>query len=484
MRTLRSITVIAAVCWLTLPAGATAQQIVLQPVASGLSNPLFVGNAGDGSNRLFIVERAGSSRCCSRARRRRRCSWTSARRCSPAASRACSASRFIRSTQRNGRFFVYLHARRRRHDRDRRVRASSADPDVRRHGRNDPAHDSASDQHEPQRRHARVRAGRLSLYRRRRRRRRQRPARTTRRTSTCCSARFCASTSMRRTAARTLSPIDNPFCRRADGATRSSRIGMRNPWRFSFDRDTGQQWVGGRRPGRARRSRHADRHRRQLRLAGLRRLRAARTTIRRSAAIPPTTSSRSSTTTTSGGRCSITGGYVYRGTQGALPARHVRLRRLLLGRNLRVERRDADACCSTPRMNISSFGEDEQRRAVRRRPRRHRQQDRADGTVRVRRVATQGDVRDCRSATDDHCHRRCRMRMAGEERRRLDDHHGGRLRQRNRHRHVHACPVCRPLEEQDRHADRRRADNQRAAVAVTNHEAVGRPDGIAVRSIR
>ena len=28
-------------------------------ISSGLTSPLFVGHAGDGSNRLFIVERAG-----------------------------------------------------------------------------------------------------------------------------------------------------------------------------------------------------------------------------------------------------------------------------------------------------------------------------------------------------------------------------------------------------------------------------------------
>jgi hypothetical protein len=36
-----------------------AQQIQLSPVVSGLASPLFVGNAGDSLNRLFIVERAG-----------------------------------------------------------------------------------------------------------------------------------------------------------------------------------------------------------------------------------------------------------------------------------------------------------------------------------------------------------------------------------------------------------------------------------------
>ena len=36
-----------------------AAELQLQVVASGLSSPLFVGHAGDGSGRLFIVERAG-----------------------------------------------------------------------------------------------------------------------------------------------------------------------------------------------------------------------------------------------------------------------------------------------------------------------------------------------------------------------------------------------------------------------------------------
>jgi Glucose / Sorbosone dehydrogenase len=36
---------------------AAAQQLL--PVVSGLSQPVFVGHAGDGSNRLFVVERAG-----------------------------------------------------------------------------------------------------------------------------------------------------------------------------------------------------------------------------------------------------------------------------------------------------------------------------------------------------------------------------------------------------------------------------------------
>jgi hypothetical protein len=46
------------VLFVFLPLWAVALQ--LDPVVvSGLSSPLFVGHAGDGSNRLFIVERGG-----------------------------------------------------------------------------------------------------------------------------------------------------------------------------------------------------------------------------------------------------------------------------------------------------------------------------------------------------------------------------------------------------------------------------------------
>jgi hypothetical protein len=43
---------------LSVPPAAVAQ-IELVPVVSGLSDPVFVGHAGDNLNRLFIVEQAG-----------------------------------------------------------------------------------------------------------------------------------------------------------------------------------------------------------------------------------------------------------------------------------------------------------------------------------------------------------------------------------------------------------------------------------------
>jgi glucose/arabinose dehydrogenase len=43
-----------------LAATAAAAQPVLVPVVGGLASPVFVTTAGDGSHRLFIVERGGA----------------------------------------------------------------------------------------------------------------------------------------------------------------------------------------------------------------------------------------------------------------------------------------------------------------------------------------------------------------------------------------------------------------------------------------
>jgi glucose/arabinose dehydrogenase len=58
MRTLRaSVAVAATLLGLSSPVLAAIQLVPV--VSSGISSPTFVGNAGDGSNRLFITERAG-----------------------------------------------------------------------------------------------------------------------------------------------------------------------------------------------------------------------------------------------------------------------------------------------------------------------------------------------------------------------------------------------------------------------------------------
>ncbi len=37
----------------------TPSNVVFREAMSGLTQPIFIANAGDGSNRLFVVERAG-----------------------------------------------------------------------------------------------------------------------------------------------------------------------------------------------------------------------------------------------------------------------------------------------------------------------------------------------------------------------------------------------------------------------------------------
>jgi glucose/arabinose dehydrogenase len=50
---------LVAVLLVAAPVAAQTPQIALQPVLTGLAEPLFVTHAGDGTNRLFVVERGG-----------------------------------------------------------------------------------------------------------------------------------------------------------------------------------------------------------------------------------------------------------------------------------------------------------------------------------------------------------------------------------------------------------------------------------------
>ena len=79
-----------------------------------------------------------------------------------------------------------------------------------------------------------VRPRRLPVVRDRRRRRGQRQSTTTRATSRARSARCCGSTRGPATRASYTVPADNPF------GTAVWAYGLRNPFRFSFDRGTGR----------------------------------------------------------------------------------------------------------------------------------------------------------------------------------------------------------------------------------------------------
>ena len=138
--------------------------------------------------------------------------------------------------------------------------------------------------------------------------------------------------------------------------------GLRNPWRFSFDRATGDVWIGdvgqnayeeidfaaagtgaGINWGWSAREGYHEYQRARRR---------------------PARATRSSRLTHSDGNCAIIGGYVYRGTRDSRAARRVRLRRQLPQRAHR-RRRNATASASRPGATsashveqLTSFGED------------------------------------------------------------------------------------------------------------------------------
>jgi hypothetical protein len=117
------------------------------------------------------------------------------------------------------------------------------------------------------------------------------------------------------------SPSKNPFAGPTAGLDEIYAFGMRNPWRFSFDRQTDQMWVGDVGQG-AREEVDTP-----IISGGNYGWRVWEGTLCREAALcgsadylAPLFDYPHST-----GRCSLTGGYVYRGAQGVVQP-HLSLR--------------------------------------------------------------------------------------------------------------------------------------------------------------
>ena len=156
-------------------------------------------------------------------------------------------------------------------------------------------------------------------------------------------------------------PRDNPFVGRAGARGEIYSYGLRNPWRFSFDRRpaTSRSATSGRTP--SRRSTSCAAAAGAGRTSAGARSRAARATrraSRRPGHVRPVIEHSHDD-----GCCSITGGYVVRDPRAAALRGPLRLRRLLQGadrvgaaRGAARARRAADRRCEVA--SLSSFGED------------------------------------------------------------------------------------------------------------------------------
>lgn len=153
------------------------------------------------------------------------------------------------------------------------------------------------------------------------------------------------------------SPPNNPFFGAIQGADEIYAYGMRNPWRWSFDRATGQLWCG-----------DVGQNNREeidiITLGGNYGWRVMEGLIcnpfyNGGVCTPPAGSILPiADYSHSGGRCSITGGYVYRGGRGAVPAGAYIYADYCTGEILTLQGTTQTVQLDTTH-NITSFGEDE-----------------------------------------------------------------------------------------------------------------------------
>jgi glucose/arabinose dehydrogenase len=153
------------------------------------------------------------------------------------------------------------------------------------------------------------------------------------------------------------SPVDNPFFGATQGADEIYAIGMRNPFRFSFDRGTGQLWVAD--VGQSAReeidivTRGGNYGWRVM--EGM----ICNPAFNGGVCTPPAGSILPIFDYShSGGRCSITGGYVYRGARSAVPTASYIYADYCTGEIWQLLSGTNTLLLDTT-LNITSFGEDE-----------------------------------------------------------------------------------------------------------------------------
>jgi glucose/arabinose dehydrogenase len=151
------------------------------------------------------------------------------------------------------------------------------------------------------------------------------------------------------------SPPDNPFFGATAGRDEIFAVGLRNPFRFSFDRATGQLFAGDVGQG----------VREEIDVItrggnyGWRVFEGTRcTNLGPAACNPANYQPPVGEYEHAGGRCSVTGGYVYRGTRGTLPTGAYIFGDFCTGEMFLLQG-TAQTFLQDTSLNISSFGEDE-----------------------------------------------------------------------------------------------------------------------------
>jgi glucose/arabinose dehydrogenase len=326
-------------------------QIQLTPIVSGLSSPLFVGHAGDGTNRLFIVEQGGTIRVLQPGASTTTVFLNITSKVLAGGERGLLGLAFHPQYISNGRFFVFytragdgalVIAEYKRSsninvaDTAEKILLVILHPTNANHNGGMLAFgpdgnlyigvgDGGSSYDPPN--NAQTKSSLLGKI-----------------------LRIDVNTT---TGYR--SPSSNPFVNE-DGRDEIFALGMRNPWRFSFDRSTGQQWVAD--VGQGARE-EVDTPIVNGGNYGWRVYEGnACTNTDPAKCIPSNYIFPVFEYTHSGSRCSITGGYVYRGSQGALPSGTYVYADFCTG-EIFSWNGSAQTLLLDTTMNISSFGEDE-----------------------------------------------------------------------------------------------------------------------------
>jgi glucose/arabinose dehydrogenase len=222
--------------------GWTIDAIGLEPVAEGLANPLFATHAGDGSGRLFVVEQAGTVRVIRDGRLLPEPFLDLRARVASGGERGLLGLAFAPTFAEDGRFFVDYTDR----------EGNTVVAELR-------APDPAADRADPDSERALLRieqpfanhnGGALAIG----------PdgllwiatgdggsggdpQGNGQRLDTLLGKLLRIDPRPAGGAAYGI-PADNPFAGRADARGEIWAYGLRNPWRFSFDRATGDLWVG------------------------------------------------------------------------------------------------------------------------------------------------------------------------------------------------------------------------------------------------